>query len=360
MMLDRFDDPEPFVADQAFRDEVRRRGRRRIRRRRLATGAIGTIAVLVFAVGFAGAWTNSRLDGVERIEVDDALVGSAPFGEPTTVLLVGTDGAPEVDGGSVSGQRADTMMVVRLDPGTGQVRVLSVPRDLWVDLDGTPGRINGALEVGGPDLAIRTVEQTLGVDIDHYVQIDFAGFVELVDLVGGVRVAVDAPMRDEPTGLSITAPGCVTLDGQDALAFVRSRRVEVLDAAGNWIIDPTGDMGRVVRQQVVAQSLVAGLATIDDPLDAMRTVTVLDDHAQVDQTISNEQLVAWADWGRTLGPDDVRTASVTVEVGRMGNVAVLHLLDGGGPITEFLGGTVDTFDPGTASDASATVAPPVC
>lgn len=150
------------------------------------------------------------------------------------------------------GERADTIMVLRLDPTTNAGAVLSFPRDLWVKIGGksTRGRINGAFNRDDPNRLILTIFDNFGISIDHYVNIDFCAFKKIVDAVGGVKVPFDTPIKDENTGLLIETAGCHNFQGEEGLAYVRSRKLRYFDAERQvWREDPNADRGRISRQQ---------------------------------------------------------------------------------------------------------------
>lgn len=147
----------------------------------------------------------------------------------------------------------DTLLLVRLDPGANQVVVLSIPRDVWVELPSYGWhKINAANPLGGPELVIRAVEDLLGVPVDAYVSVSLTALREAVDALGGVRVCVEKPMHytDLAAGLRIELePGCQTLDGARAEAYLRFRK------------DALGDIGRIQRQQAFLQALKEQLLT---------------------------------------------------------------------------------------------------
>ena len=131
----------------------------------------------------------------------------------------------------------------------------SLPRDLWVELpDGGHDRINAAYAAGRQRL-IDTIRLNFGIDVNHYVEIDMVGFGRLVDAIGGVSMYFDTPMRDELSGLEIPSAGCVVLNGGMALAFTRARHLEYRTESG-WRTDPTGDLGRISRQQIFLRSVL--------------------------------------------------------------------------------------------------------
>lgn len=172
---------------------------------------------------------------------------------PVTILIMGLDYRDWQAGEGPP--RTDTMMLLSYDPIHNTAGVLSIPRDMWVNIPGYDyGKINTAYAIGegsrlpggGPGLAVKTVEQFLGMPINYYAQIDFDAFVKFVDHIGGVKVHVTEPMTIDPIGDSPKVhlePGVYTLNGELALAYARSRKTE------------GGDFDRAGRQQEVILAL---------------------------------------------------------------------------------------------------------
>jgi LCP family protein required for cell wall assembly len=135
--------------------------------------------------------------------------------------------------------------------------LMSLPRDLWVEIAGTgeSQRINSAYN-DGPERLAATVSQSLGIPIHHYVEVDFDGFKEIVDEIGGVEVCVWNGARDLHSGLVLN-PGCQKLTGVMALAYARSRYYEEWDGT-DWVMDPRADLGRIERQQHFIREAVGG------------------------------------------------------------------------------------------------------
>ena len=139
-------------------------------------------------------------------------------------------------------------MILRFDPATNTASLLSLPRDLWVRSPARrKNRINAAFSKG-PDVLINTIQDDFGIPIHHYVEVDFQGFKSLVDAIGGVSIWFDVPSRDTNTGLEVLDPGCVKLDGIQALAFARSRHFETFTER-QVARGPRRDLGRITRQQ---------------------------------------------------------------------------------------------------------------
>ncbi len=151
-------------------------------------------------------------------------------------------------------------MILRQEADGNGASIVSLPRDLWVDIAGreSPNRINTAYS-DGTDVLASTITQELGIPIHHVVDIDFNGFKDLVDAVGGTTVCFLYPTRDKNTGLD-QQPGCHVLDGVESLQYARSRYFEEF-RDGQWRTDPTSDLGRIERQQTFLQQTADG--TID-------------------------------------------------------------------------------------------------
>ena len=229
--------------------------RQRRRRRRLLIAFTAFTAFCTFTVGLGYAYVQRKLDAIERLELP-AL--GEDRGSVMNVLLVGSDTRANLEGSvaagfgkdEVGGQRSDTMMILHVDARAQKAAIVSVPRDLHVPIAGTDfsDRVNVAFALGGPDQLIATVQQALDVTIHHYVEVDFVGFKDIIDTVGGVTVYVPYPVRDSGSGLDIGREGCFELDGQQGLSWFRRRSMEFL-IDGTWQADGRGDLGRIERQQ---------------------------------------------------------------------------------------------------------------
>lgn len=250
--------------------------------------AVLVIGVLAGVMAFLfGWWQFSR---IERVDVGPVL-SSAETG--TNYLVVGSDSraaiepsAPDAGAfldGPAAGERADTIIVLRV--GDGPARMLSIPRDLWVTYPttGEQGRINGAF-AQGPGALVAAVSQ-IGIPVDHYLQIDFVSFAGLVDAVGGIQVEFPNPAFDEMSGLTVETAGTVTLNGTQALAYVRSRQyTEVVD--GQPVTDPTGDIGRTERQRAFLTALFGKLGSSRSPLVLRAAATALAPGMAIDNTMT--------------------------------------------------------------------------
>jgi polyisoprenyl-teichoic acid--peptidoglycan teichoic acid transferase len=221
----------------------------------VALVAVGALLVLVLWVGY-GYWqfrgsmdaANERVDASTRAALTP---GGSPLSHASTTLVLGSDVRP---GGGAG--RSDSILLVRVDPGRNRIAQLSIPRDLRVTIPGHgDDRINTAYTLGGPALAIKTVHDLTGIPINHVVLVDFAGFRELVDALGGVTI-------DNPTKIISNSfdghawrfgRGSLHLDGRHALAYARVRE-NTADPSDN-------DLTRGLRQQRVLQAIAHGLAS---------------------------------------------------------------------------------------------------
>ena len=158
------------------------------------------------------------------------------------------------------GERSDSIMVIRVNPVDNQAAVLSFPRDMWVTQAGSTrrGRINSNFDKKNPNRLIRTIKENFGISIDHYVNVDFCAFKEVIDAVGGVRVPFANKSRDKRTGFRVPkANVCYTFQGDHALAYMRSRHYQWFDPALKiWRTDQSSDWGRIARQQDFIRRLV--------------------------------------------------------------------------------------------------------
>ena len=290
----------------------------------VGTAAVGLIAYLEFRgvprVPIHVPATEAPDPAVVAAEEDPAAeaqdVVPEPVTERQTILVVGSDSREGLsdeqlralgteDAGS---DLTDTIILVQLDPGRDVAAMLSFPRDLLVDhCDGTRGRINSAFYVGelmgegqGANCLVQTIEELTGIYINHYVRVNFAGFIQVVDAVGGVTFYVDRPLRDDFAGLNIPE-GCVTFDGARALGFVRARH-----------LDSGGDFGRIARQQRFARELLrqaTSVGTLANPARLIPLITSLSETLEVDSGFAASDMIDLVESMQTLSADgvDVRT-----------------------------------------------------
>lgn len=288
------------------------RGRTTRARRRwpwVITAVVLLVAIpaVAFALVAARSWSD-----VERVDLASTLLG-APTG--TNYLVVGTDSRAGIDadtenagvilGDGIAGERTDTIAVLRVEGD--RVSLLAIPRDLYVALpDGSSNRINAAFAFGGATDLVATVQRELGIGIDHYLQIDLAGFLGLVDALGGVTIDFEHPAFDDRSGLAIEVAGPNHLDGSAALAYVRSRRyTELVDGA--MVTDTTSDLGRVERQQRFLAAVMAELGATRNPLTLLSALSAVASNVTVDSDLGLFDAVSL---GLTLRGAEPSTATV--------------------------------------------------
>jgi LCP family protein required for cell wall assembly len=210
--------------------------------------------VLIAGAGIVGgaAWLDTAL---HRAPVLTDYPDRPAPGRGTNWLLVGSDsrqGLTAVQqqqlstGGDVGAGRTDTILLVHLPRlrNHAAATMVSLPRDSYVPIPGHGrDKINAAFSIGGAPLLTRTVEQATGLRLDHYAEIGFGGFAALVDALGGVRMCPEAPIDDPLAGIDLPA-GCQTLDGRDALGYVRTRDT------------PRADLDRMVNQRAFMAALL--------------------------------------------------------------------------------------------------------
>jgi LCP family protein required for cell wall assembly len=240
------------------------------------SGAAGAAAYFfpVFVAGLRQTGQTVIVGPSRSPGVKSTPTSSAAPGAPFTVLLLGSDDDSKFKADRVLTQ---SMILVRVEPATKHVTMLSIPRDLWVTLStGRTEKIDAAYEVGGPAAAIATVERNFHVHVDEYAWIGLKGLIKLIDRLGGVDLLVTNPVLDDfyPDDIDsaflygykrvAVLPGAQHLDGSHALEYVRSRHN-----------DFTGDFGRSARQQQVLLAIKTKASTLNaadlpDIVDALK------------------------------------------------------------------------------------------
>lgn len=279
----------------------------------VVVGLIALVALALVTVVAVIIWLNTSLD---RVGVDGLGSGTTPADEASavagrdsddpaddgdderpepdaravTILLLGSDTRQtlspderaELGTGNVGGERTESIALVRLDPDADSIRLLNVPRDTLITrCDGSRGRINAAYaigertDVGGMTCVVQTLIDWSRVPINHVVKVDFRGFVDIVDTLGGVPIDLDEPIRDRRANLDLPA-GCTRLDGAQSLAFVRARSID-------------DDFGRQARQQRFLEELrreIVGIGMLDEPVRFVRTAQSVASNLEVDDTLT--------------------------------------------------------------------------
>lgn len=280
--------------------------------------------MLALVLGFR-AFSSYR--SIERVDLSAVL--DPVSGDTVNYLLVGSDSRNELDpdvpvGGesTVTGKRSDTIILLQVGPSGS--RMMSIPRDLWVTRadTGKQGRINGAYNAGPANL-VQTVKDNLEVPVNHYMEVGFGSFAGVVDALGGVTVTVPHPAFDVKSGLKIEQAGEVTLDGRQALAYVRSRTyTEVID--GKPVTDPTADLGREERQQQFLRTALADVGRTRNPFTLVGVGGAMSEGLVIDDSLGALDLFSLA---RKLGGSDPETVVLPTEGARRGGASVLVLVE---------------------------------
>jgi LCP family protein required for cell wall assembly len=301
-LLGREPDPFSTYQDSGVFRSVRRRERKHMRHR-WQWIVLGICLVIIGLSGYS-LWFYYHTQG----KIQDPALGGRPVGagSPFNVLLVGSDSRgtftpeeqEELGAHAVGGERADSLILARIDPSTNRVVMVQFPRDYYVEIAGKgEDRISSALNDGRETL-VRTVEQLTGLEVNHYVQVNLAGFRDLVDAIGGVEVCIPEPIPfDRQTGIEVTEDevGMINFGGDRALRFVRARKV-----FGG------GDFDRIRNQQrflAAAIDKAMSRTTLLRPDRIVRMGNVAGDNMKVDRDTDLRELARIGGRFREFTPD---------------------------------------------------------
>jgi LCP family protein required for cell wall assembly len=319
---------------------------------RVVIALVGLGVAVSTVVVFVNRALDERIDRIPRVAVATGALQPIATGHlPQTILVMGMDATPPEAGGAPP--RSDAMVLLRLRRHSAEA--VWVPRDLEVDIPGYgPDRINQAISLGGPTLAVQTVSRGLGVPVNHYVELEMSAFPALVDAVGGVRLSFPESIRDEVSGIQV-GPGCVALDGDEALALARTRSAEAL-RDGRWqLIDLNADLNRIERQQSVVRALLAAVHTeVDDhPTRVPHLIDVLLGHVKVDAGMSRRDVLGLARALLAVGDPKLDVTTLPVAPSPTDPVRSLALAAGSNTVMARLGGTLpaSTLPAGSVSDS---------
>lgn len=290
------------------------KSRWRTRRARIAIIALSAIAVLVI-IGVAVAYSYlGRLQTVfeeERnvIEELDTLDDETSYRTPegtVNILLMGSDSRGDEESeyrsglAAEDGERSDVMMFVHIPADRSGVYMMSIMRDLWLEIPGHgEGRVNSALSTGGLELAVDTVEELLYTHIDHVVTIDFESFQDLTEALGGVYVDNPQAFSAGATNPNFYPEGTIRLEGDDALRFVRERQSFA-----------RGDYVRVENQQLVMRAIAERFLSGDTLTNPQRIIDVLEallPYMGMDSALNTDTIVGYAMDMRNIRANDIHT-----------------------------------------------------
>jgi LCP family protein required for cell wall assembly len=275
------------------------------RRQRMQIIALALVSALTLGAS-TGAWalTSYVSSSLQRV---DAGTSGTPSSGPVTILVAGIDSRSNLTrhqqlrlhvGYSV-GENTDVLMVVHIPANHRHITVVSLPRDSWVTIPGHGmNKINAALALGGPALMVKTVEQTTGLTINDYVEVDFLGFVRVVNALGGVNICLPFAVDDHYSGLRMSA-GRHHVDGVTALEFVRDRHSFALS-----------DLQRIKDEQQLLSSMLAeatSAGVLSNPLELQRFLSAVTGSVTVDKGFN---LIQLADELRGVRGSDVTFTTV--------------------------------------------------
>lgn len=273
----------------------------------LAAAALVLFAGLALALSgaFSANGSPGGQGGQGVLSSDTEALDSTGDPDAVNILLMGLDGGKDPEDSGI--QRADTLMIARLYPDSGEVKLLSIPRDLYVQgvgPDGEADRINSAYAYGGPEATIEAVESFSGMPVDHYVAADFEGFEKTVDSLGGVEVDVKMDYLSD-RGIP---PGEQVLDGKDALLYARYRKT------------PRGDLGRVERQQQILSAFRSQVLSWEAITSSPGIIRNLNEHVETDMGVPRMltlgRALAQSDPKGGLESDQLEGKPLTLDDGR--------------------------------------------
>lgn len=290
-----------------------RRYKKRLRKGRLFFSLV-LICLLMGSCFAAGMRIYNRFfrPRAQVAETKEDSLTTEGFSQRINVLLLGTDDGDSEDFGTDAPKRTDAMLLVSFDPQNDQVSVLSLPRDTRVTIPGRRGhdKINAAYAYGGVPLARKTVSNLLQVPIHHYMQVDWKGFIKVVDMLGGVDLDVEQDMdyEDPYADLKIhLKKGKQHLDGEKAGEYVRFRH------------DEMGDIGRVKRQQKFMKALAKQAFTVTNMVKLPMIIGTATEYVKTDMDFI--QMVKAANCLRLFGDGGVKSASLKGDFGDIGGVS---------------------------------------
>ncbi|HUH06395.1 MAG TPA: LCP family protein [Egibacteraceae bacterium] len=278
----------------------------------------------MFVGGVGAALVMKGEASIERVQVeglsqpgdtnDDGVVDTEEITDVLNILLVGSDSRAglteerlaQIGTNDDGGYLTDTIMLLQLDPKRDRAALLSFPRDLRVTLcNGGTAKINAAYatgratDAGGPSCLVQTVEDLTDIQINHYIEIGFEGFINVIDQLGGVSLYLEEPIKESKANINLPA-GCNQLDGLQALAFARVRNID-------------NDFGRIARQQRLIREVLDELTSVDTLINVPRLLNVVESvggAVQADEALSLSRMKRIAFSLRNITSQGLETRTV--------------------------------------------------
>ncbi len=346
-----------FATEPVTRAEHVRSERYKARRwvRTLSVVCIVILVLVAGAVGGLYVYAQRVWSAIPKIGSDELVLEEQAPGEPATFLIVGSDTREGLSDelssavGStrqVGGQRADTIMIVHVDPNTRRSIVLSLPRDLRVKISGKgTDKINAAYSYDTQTL-VDTVQDLTGLEVNHYAEINFQSFSDVVDALGGIEYCFANDVKDTKLKWKLPA-GCHDLGGDQALHFVRSRHFhEKID--GRWKSDGTGDLGRITRQQEFVMKLLAKLNGAGSITNVNEYANIAKDYVILDEGFDLNTAIGLFNDMTPITPDRVEFVQLPYKQTMRDGISFMEMTDEGEEILARIRGEVlATSEPDT-------------
>lgn len=266
---------------------------------------LSVIVLLGAAIGGGYAYLWYRYNQINKVHIaDEVAAGGGPF----TMLVIGSDtrvgeSASQAQqfgsSSTVTGQRSDVVQLWRVNPSAKTIQIVSIPRDTVVRMlppdnsqYGTYNRINSSYNTGANQL-VKTITANFGIPINHVVQVDFGGFQDAVNALGGIYMDFPYPAKDAYSGLNITTPGCQLLNGMQALAVARSRHYYYYEN-GYWHYDGTSDFGRIQRQDAFIKAMMSSAKSKVNPLTINAFIGSIHEGLTIDDSFGLNGLIGLA------------------------------------------------------------------
>ncbi len=341
------------------RPKVRRSGKPKwSNTKRVVVSLCAVLVLLVAAVGGGYAYLWYRYNQINKVHISAEV--AAANGAPFTILVIGSDSrvgesaaAAQAFGSAsvVTGQRSDVVQLWRVTPSTKQIQVMSIPRDTVVSMlppdvsqFGTYNRINSSYNTGADQL-VKTITANFGIPINHVVQVDFSGFQDAVNALGGVYLNFPYPAKDAYSGLDITTPGCQLLNGAQALAVARARHYEYYEN-GYWQYDGTSDFGRIQRQDVFLKSLITAAKSKVNPLTVNAFLGSVHEGITIDDGFGFNELIGLALTYHSFDPTNLQGQTLPTEAangfGDLGDVLTVQQPEAQQMLVNIFGSSLQT------------------